>query len=102
LLLVYLLAFKTVFILTNKCGLKLYITATEVTKSTEIGVWDGKGISVLSMLSVAESYREQIRLGIQLYSVQIYIYYQVVLFYDNANNNDEICYSIYFIKIYLK
>ncbi len=100
-MLVYLLAFKTVFILTNKCGLKLYITATEVTKSTEIGVWDGKGISVLSMLSVSESYREQIRVGIQLYSVQIYIYYQVVLFYDN-NDDDGICYNIYFIKIYLK
>jgi len=42
-------------ILFGKCNLELYMTATE---STEIGVEDGKGISVFS---VAKSYKKQIR-----------------------------------------
>ncbi|MCD4845558.1 MAG: hypothetical protein K8R25_13840 [Methanosarcinales archaeon] len=37
------------------------MTATEVTESIEIGVGDGKGISVFS---VAKSYKKQIRFSI--------------------------------------
>ena len=48
-------------ILLHKYNLELYMTATELTESTEGGVWGGKSISVFSVLSVAESYKEQIR-----------------------------------------
>jgi hypothetical protein len=34
------------------------MTATELTESTERGVWSGKSISVFSVLSVAESYKK--------------------------------------------
>ena len=43
------------------------MTATELTESTESterGVWSGKSISVFSVLSVAESYKKQIRFSI--------------------------------------
>jgi hypothetical protein len=36
-------------------NLGLYMTTTEVTKSTEIGVGDGKGISVLSWQKVTKN-----------------------------------------------
>ena len=39
----------------SKCDLKLYMTTTELTESIEIGVGDGKGISVISM---TESYKK--------------------------------------------
>ena len=38
--------------------------ATELTESTERGVWGGKSISVFSVLSVAESYKKQIQFSI--------------------------------------
>jgi len=43
------------------------MTATELTESTERGVWGGKSISVFSVfsvLSVAESYKKQIQFSI--------------------------------------
>jgi hypothetical protein len=45
-----------VYILLRKCNLELNVTATEVTESTERGVWVGKDLSVYS----AESYKKQI------------------------------------------
>jgi len=45
-------------ILLRKYNFELYMTATELTESTERGVWGGKSISVLS---VAESYKKQIQ-----------------------------------------
>jgi hypothetical protein len=41
------------------------MTATELTESTERGVWGGKSISVFSVLSVAESYKKQIQFSIK-------------------------------------
>jgi PGF-pre-PGF domain-containing protein len=38
--------------------------ATELTESTERGVWGGKSISVFSVLSMAESYKKQIQFSI--------------------------------------
>ena len=52
------------FILLRKYNLELYMTATELTESTERGVWGGKSISVFSVLSVAESYKKQIQFSI--------------------------------------
>ncbi len=40
------------------------MTATELTESTERGVLSGKSISVFSVLSVAESYKKQMRFSI--------------------------------------
>jgi len=40
---------------TSKYNLELYMTATELTESTERGVWGGKSISVLS---VADKYKQ--------------------------------------------
>jgi len=51
-------------ILLRKYNLELYMTATELTESTERGVRGGKSISVFSVLSVAESYKKQIRFSI--------------------------------------
>jgi len=48
-------------ILLRKYNLELHMTATELTESTERGVWSGKSISVFS---VAESYKKQIRFSI--------------------------------------
>jgi hypothetical protein len=42
------------------------MTATELTESTERGVWGGKSISVFSVLSVAESYKKQIQFSITI------------------------------------
>ncbi|MCD4797710.1 MAG: hypothetical protein K8R19_01700 [Methanosarcinales archaeon] len=50
-----------VMILLRKYNFELYMTATELTESTERGVWGGKSISVFSVLSVAESYKKQIQ-----------------------------------------
>ena len=48
------------YILLRKYNLEHYMAATEFTESTERGVWDGKSISVFSVLSVVESYKKQI------------------------------------------
>jgi hypothetical protein len=48
------------YILLHKCNLELNMTATEVTESTERGLGGGKDISVISVYSVAESYKKQI------------------------------------------
>jgi len=53
-------------ILLRKYNLELYMTATE---STERGVWGGKSISVFSVLSVAESYKKQIKFSIIQYII---------------------------------
>jgi len=45
------------------------MTATELTESTERGVWGGKSISVFSVLSVAESYKKQIQFSIIPYGI---------------------------------
>jgi len=50
-----------VMILLRKYNFELYMTATELTESTERGVWGGKSISVFSVLSVVESYKKQIQ-----------------------------------------
>jgi len=42
------------------------MTATELTESTERGVWGGKSISVFS---VAESYKKQIKFSIIQYII---------------------------------
>ncbi|MCD4799541.1 MAG: hypothetical protein K8R19_11120 [Methanosarcinales archaeon] len=56
-------------ILLRKYNLELYMTATELTESTERGVWGGKSISVFSVLSVAESYKKQIKFSIIQYII---------------------------------
>ncbi|KAF5425748.1 hypothetical protein C5S42_09810 [Candidatus Methanomarinus sp.] len=48
------------------------MTATEVTESTERGLGGGKDISVISVYSVAESYKKQIWFSI----TQIYTDYE--------------------------
>ena len=48
-------------ILLRKYNLEHHMAATELTESTERGVWSGKSISVFS---VAESYKKQIRFSI--------------------------------------
>jgi len=56
--------FDEKYILLRKYNLELYMTATEL---TERGVWGGKSISVFSVLSVnsvAESYKKQIKFSI--------------------------------------
>ena len=53
-------------ILLRKYNLELYMTATELTESTERGVWGGKSISVFS---VAESYKKQIKFSIIQYII---------------------------------
>jgi len=50
-----------VMILLRKYNLELYMTVTELTESTERGVWGGKSISVFFVLSVADSYKKQIQ-----------------------------------------
>jgi len=47
------------------------MTATELTESTERRVCGRKSTSVLSVLSVAESYKKQIRFSIQYMLVNI-------------------------------
>ena len=50
------------------------MTATELTESTERGVWGGKSISVLS---VAESYKKQIQFSI---TIIFYNYIQAIFY----------------------
>jgi len=43
---------SNVFILLRKYNLELYMTATELTESTERGVWGGKSFSVFSVVNL--------------------------------------------------
>jgi len=56
------------------------MTATDLTESTERGVWGGKSISVLS---VAESYKKQIKFSI-LFSVAEIEIFPAQIHFDNS------------------
>jgi len=67
------------------------MTATEVTESTERGLGGGKDISVISVISVAESYKKQIWFSITFFDKfpQWFLFTKLSLHYSMAELKTE-------------